>query len=303
MSQRTGIMLCHTFDEKRLLKWGKPWLIQPKYDGLRCRARLRSDAVSLVSSQGNDIISLPHVCENLEYLFAVLNDKRVVLDGELYSHDLPFEQIVSRVKRTKNLHEDHEGIQFHLYDFHREDSGGRILPEPNKSRWAELEKAFNAMPPEPKSVLRLADTAEVSTLEDIDEVLQAAMLDGFEGVILRNPLGIYETKRSPNIMKLKPMKQAEFRVLGYELEVSIEGCVKNAIGSLKLENFNVGTGPVLTRENRERLWYQRETLRGRIATIKYQELTVANVPRFPVLLKLEYEHEHKARARVREALS
>ena len=33
-----GIMKASPFEEKRLTKWNPPYIIQPKYDGFRCRA-------------------------------------------------------------------------------------------------------------------------------------------------------------------------------------------------------------------------------------------------------------------------
>lgn len=38
MSTRTGIMLASPLDEGKLAKWPRPYIVQPKLDGERCRA-------------------------------------------------------------------------------------------------------------------------------------------------------------------------------------------------------------------------------------------------------------------------
>ena len=64
---RTGIMLCYPFETKRLEKWGNKFLIQPKLDGDRCRAIFSEyGAVTLYSSEGNIINSVPHIQAQLE---------------------------------------------------------------------------------------------------------------------------------------------------------------------------------------------------------------------------------------------
>src|SRR5574343_1381655 len=107
---RKGIQLCYPFEEKRLSKWTPPYAVQPKYDGVRCRALKLADTYLLLSSEEN-IIYLPHITE-------ALNDLKLdyEFDGELYRHNLAFEQINSVTSRTVNPHHDAYQIEFHIFD-------------------------------------------------------------------------------------------------------------------------------------------------------------------------------------------
>ena len=62
-----GIMKAYPFEEKRLAKWEPPYIVQPKYDGVRCRAvPLDNGDFLLLSSEENPIFSVPHINEALK---------------------------------------------------------------------------------------------------------------------------------------------------------------------------------------------------------------------------------------------
>ena len=90
-----GIMKAVPFEEKRLAKWNPPYIVQPKYDGVRCRAvpletGPKGDEYMLLSSEENVIFSVPHLNEVLSGLHL-----KAELDGELYCHGMNFEEIIS----------------------------------------------------------------------------------------------------------------------------------------------------------------------------------------------------------------
>jgi len=81
-----GIMKCYPFEEKRLAKWQPPYIVQPKYDGVRCRAvPIPGGGYILLSSEENVIYSVPHI---LDWLNRV--QLTTELDGELYCHGMSF---------------------------------------------------------------------------------------------------------------------------------------------------------------------------------------------------------------------
>ena len=88
-TRRKGILLCYPFEEKRLAKWAPPYIVQPKYDGVRCRAiPIKDNNYLLLSSEENVYYSVPHINEELKSLN--LNSD-LELDGELYCHGMSFE--------------------------------------------------------------------------------------------------------------------------------------------------------------------------------------------------------------------
>lgn len=270
-----GIMKCYPFEEKRLAKWTPPYIVQPKYDGVRCRAiPLPSGEYMLLSSEENPIFSVPHINKALGELNCVKE-----LDGELYTHNMSFEQIVSITSRTVNLHSDNNRIQFHIFDYIDNEN-----PQPQFRRIIDLNN-IDFKPPLVKSPYWVCNS-----LEEIMEVYNELICLSYEGIIVRNYLSFYERKRSTLIMKFKPKKEDNYIITGYEEEISKDGNPKCSLGALQCmsgdgSNFSVGTG--FTRDKRKELWRNKDSLIGCTAKVKYQHITSGNkVPRFPVFVEI-----------------
>ena len=84
--------------------------VQPKFDGVRCLIQYEAEKygddsyrgkVVAYSRTGKEWKNIEHILFNLEPFFQL--NPNVVLDGELYNHDLRdnFEKIISCVRKTK----------------------------------------------------------------------------------------------------------------------------------------------------------------------------------------------------------
>ena len=94
--------------------------MQPKLDGVRCVIQsddveyhepntgrlIKAKAVKAYSRTGKEWKNIDHILEQLKPFFAKYPN--VILDGELYNHDLRdnFEKIISLVRKTKPTDED-----------------------------------------------------------------------------------------------------------------------------------------------------------------------------------------------------
>ena len=103
------------------IDYSKPTFIQPKLDGVRCVIQCDDDGyVTAYSRTGKIWRNIDHILQELVPFFQKYPD--IILDGELYNHDLRnnFEKIISLVRKTKptNEHrlESKEMVQFHCYD-------------------------------------------------------------------------------------------------------------------------------------------------------------------------------------------
>lgn len=272
-----NIMKCYPFEEKRLAKWNPPYIVQPKYDGDRCRAiplqtGINGDEYLLVSSEENIFYSVPHI--NAEFSRLKLNAE---LDGELYCHGMSHEQIHGIVSRTVNFHQDSRMIQFHLFDI--------INDQPQMKRTLIIENLRGLSP--------WIQVAPFYMCENLDDVLRAydkIIEAGYEGIIVRNVSAPYERKRSTMVMKFKPKQEDEYEVVSWKEELSVTGTPKGTLGALICKSgdgneFSVGTG--FSDDLRSRLWRGRETLPGKSVKVKYQHITSGNrVPRFPVFIEV-----------------
>jgi ATP-dependent DNA ligase len=262
-------------EEKRLEKWSKPYIVQPKLDGDRCRAIIGEYGdVTLLSSEENNITSVPHIVHELHELGL----KSVELDGELYHHGTSHQTIHGTVARTVNLHPEHEQVEYHVFDY--------VSAVTQIARTLNLWQMF-----EETEHIKKVQSQPAESIEHIMNLMKLYQEQGYEGIVVRNINYPYLRKRSTGMMKWKPRRDDYYVVVGVEEEISIEGEPKNSLGALWLEaeggeRFKVGSGSFLTRENRHELWQIKESLINRIAHIKYQHLTDRRVPRFPVLVEL-----------------
>lgn len=269
-----GIMKCYPFEEKRLAKWTPPWIVQPKYDGVRCRAVHTANGYILLSSEENLLFSVPHIIEALNK-----SGLTIELDGELYCHGMSFEDIVSITSRTQNLHPNHQVMQYHLFDI--------VTDQLQSYRTMDLEKIKQMN----ISHVVVAPFWLAHTLSDVMRVFDLMCEQKFEGIIVRHCDAKYERKRSTWVMKFKPKQQDIYEIVGTQEEIDKEGLEKGSLGALVCKSgdgnvFNVGTG--FSAEQRQILWEVRDTLVGRSAVVKYQHITTGmKVPRFPVFVEVK----------------
>lgn len=274
--RRTGVMLARPFDAKRLAKWPKPYILQPKINGRRARVIFSTLGNPIImSSEGHIISSLPTLLEGLKSLGL----KDMVLDGELYVHGWTKQEIDRIVGRSATVHEREAEMQFHCFDLIND------LPQSQRESmlfWLSLERTTVGIIPVPSVE---ADSLE----EDLEHWLTA----GYEGIIIRHKDGLYQPcdqkARSDYLMKLKPRKTMQVPIVGKLEEETIYKEPKDALGAFQCEmpggqRFKVGSG--FTRAQREDYWDVNFKCKRHLAEIYYQELSERGVPIFPVFRRL-----------------
>ncbi len=259
-----------------------PMLASRKLDGIR----MISDLKGLTSRKGKLFVSCDHIYTILKPIF----DKhpKWVIDGEIYSHEVPFEKIVSLVRKTKptkeDLMESADICQLWIFDGVIDD------------RRATFEDRFGLIEEEIKSLvgitesLRFVDNEEVNNLEQIEKLHSKYVSEGYEGIILRVPNAPYENKRSKNLLKYKYFIDKEFTIVDIE---EGSGNRSGMAGRLILRNPDSRLFGCGIRGGED---YYRELLRnkdkyiGKQSTTRYQELTNEGIPRFPVSIAIrDYE--------------
>ena len=197
-------MLAHKFDDKRV-DWSQPVYIQPKLDGVRCL--FTKDGA--YSRAGNKFMNLAHIELALIPFFQQQPD--VVLDGELYNHELrnDFEKIISLVRKQKPTADDRleaqKLVQFHCYDYF-----DGVIYDSYKTRMqnlvtADLYDKVHYVP------ARLVDSYNYAR-----DIHATFLSEGYEGSIIRLD-GLYKHGRSYDLMKFKDFSDAEATIVGYEL--------------------------------------------------------------------------------------
>ncbi|WGH15600.1 putative DNA ligase [Pseudomonas phage PA_LZ03] len=162
--------------------------------------------------------------------------------------------------------------------------------------------------------LEVLQSAVLGGPEELEQYEAQALLEGFEGVMVRRLDGGYKwgrsTVREGHLLKVKRFLDDEARVIGYKellsnqneavvnelglLERSThkEGKVPmGVLGALEVEwngvTFEIGSG--FKAHERQLLWEQRETLIGRLVKFKYFPVGIKEAPRFPTFLGFRSE--------------
>lgn len=255
-------MLAHDF-KKRGKDIKFPCFVQPKLDGVRAVY----NNGKLTSRTGKLFPHLSHIMEELK-------GTELILDGELYSNKVGFQDIVGIVRKDKLNKDDkikQNYIIYLVYDV--------VLPEHYQNRLEILRKFFknNKL----KSI-QLHTTDICEQVDDVPVYHSRYVFEGFEGLMLRNFKGLYEIKnRSKNLQKFKAFKDDEFKIIGYtEGSGKEKGAVIWVCETKQGKEFK--TRPEGTYAERKKLYKNADKYVGKYLTVKYFEMTDDGIPRFPI---------------------
>jgi ATP-dependent DNA ligase len=286
-------MLAYPVSSKPIDYNNKLIFIQPKLDGVRCVIQanvkrhiltpdLNEIEVKAYSRTGKEWKNIDHILEQLTPFF--IKFPNVVLDGELYNHDLRdnFEKIISLVRKTKPTDEDRleasKLTQFHCYDIIDEE-----LPFDQRNEF--INQALMLM----GDSIYIVDTNMVFR-EDDAKVYHARNLDkGYEGSIVRTN-GTYQCKRSHNLRKFKDFQDSEAKIVDW-----VEGKGKRigTIGkfvAVDVDGNEFGM-PVMDKfEYLQNNFKEMQGWVGKTATFTYFERTKAGSYRHPLFKTIrDYE--------------
>lgn len=305
-------MLAQTFDpadleagskKKKVIKF--PCFVQPKLDGLRCVSYATRSANDLVvclqSRTGAFFTGLPHIAAALRpYLSQHPN---IVIDGELYTDQMPFEELAGLIKKKKITAADVERlkkVKYHVYDIydhaahdmpfaerigllaaavrrcgcvandtHAAAAAGRVLR-------SDTEAAAAA------AVVVLVRTEKIAVLSEFRQLFAEFVESGYEGIMLRNAAGVYRANyRSNDLQKYKEFMEDEYRIIDFtQGEGRDAGAVIWVCETADGKEFTVR--PRGTMEQRRAWFNDGDSYIGKNVTVVYQELTEEGKPRFPV---------------------
>lgn len=154
--------------------------VQPKLDGWCCMANTRTR--KLYTRSGKEISTLPHINAALPM------EGPEWLHGELYVHGAGVDTVQSMVKRGD------ERVELHVFDC--------VSDEPFAVRIERvLELATNGAAI--NDVIKVVPTVWTKPAQ-VPEFYRAAVIAGWEGLIIRLDGHGYEHGRSVNIFKMKP---------------------------------------------------------------------------------------------------
>ncbi len=266
-------MLAHDYN-KRGKSVSFPCYAQRKLDGVRCFA---ISGKGLFSRNGKAFPHLEHIRAEIDTLPA-----GTILDGELYSDELSFQEIVGLVKKESLKPADSAKmpkIFLFVYDTLRAGTNAE------RNAWLSTLFASNAF-----STLRPLVSDECASLEDVKRLHAQYVAEGYEGLMLRNKTGLYKAgHRSTDLQKYKEFIDEEFSIVGFKMGDGVEkGCVLWRCATAAGLEFDCR--PRGSREERITQYANGASAIGKKLTVRFQEWTNDGLPRFPVGLAIrDYE--------------
>lgn len=243
-----------------------PCYTQPKLDGYRAVCIKGK----MCSRQGKEF-------EVMRNYFKELKDEDYILDGELYNHNIKFEELgILRKKLDKIKTEDLvilNKIEYHIYDIVDE-----TLSFKERMLILEaLKKKYNN-----GGSIKIVKTEECKNTEEIEEQYRKVILEGYEGLMIRNANANYKCKnRSYDLQKYKEFMDDEFKIVGFEKEQG--DLVVWVCETKKGQKFNVQSKG--TREERKELYIEGEKYIGENLWVQFFEYTADGIPRFPKTMR------------------
>lgn len=277
------------------------YMVSVKLDGIRC---VYKDGEMLSRS----LKSIPNerLHEKFKYLKEWSREHKTLLDGELYSHTMTFQEITSVV--MSNDKDVPDSLQFWCFDAITRFNGDFLYDEPFIHRYSRI-PSFIYLNKVPQYLLRK---------ENIQARMDNALQEGYEGLIIRHPRSVYKcgriSVRSGNGYKLKPYRTFDATIAGFIQATEVRPDAQKRINELgfsqtsKKKDDRIPVDRVAafivdyegkelkvvyaaTDTEREQAYKQQDSLMGKMIEYKGMLVGAKDLPRHPVFLRFREDRD------------
>ena len=270
------VMLCNKMDVDMIQKMRYPVIVQEKCDGLRINVIVKNGAVEYRTRQGkllsvHNTLDDPFLqaanCLGLEYV--LFDGEMLVLgeDGNILSRK-EGNGILNKANKGTISKEEADRVVVFIWDVVPGiDVEKGVYRKPYNSRYGET---MNAVACANSNRIRLVKTVDANSYDDVNVFFEQQISNGNEGAIVKDPNGIWQAKRVKHQIKMKAEEECDLVI-----KRCVEGTGKyvGMLGALQLETedvmLSVSCGTGFSDEQRKSLWEQRDSLIGKVASIKY----------------------------------
>ena len=253
-------------------------LVEPKLDGVRVLTVVdfESRTVQMYSRNGKELNNFPHVVKAFEDNLDNFG-RSYVFDGEIVSKS--FQDLMTQVHRKDNVEaSDARLMLFDVIPLSEFKQGQSVMGQRRRSVF--LKGNFSKIFSDAGCIEIVAQKEfdlDVFTDEiEFKDYNKAAVAAGYEGIMIKDPEGKWEGKRSVAWLKQKPFIEVSLAVTAVE-----EGTGRNVgkLGALICEGeddgkkivVNVGSG--FTDKQRAEFWEAKDTLIGQVVEVRADAAT------------------------------
>ena len=252
---------------------GKKFL-EIKLDGVRAITIIYpSRTVDIFSRNGKELNNFDHLKDEIIKCldFNELN-KPIVLDGEIISKN--FQELMKQIHR-KNSTQNTDASLFLFDTLPLEDFKKGIYESMLEKRMFELKEIYQKYLSKSEKIKlidsKLVDLDTLEGKEEFKKFNELSIVEGYEGIMIKDPNSFYESKRSTSWLKSKPFIEISLEVKNYE-----EGTGRNKgkLGAIIAEGedngrfFKLNIGSGFTDSQRQNFWNNKEKLIGQIVEVR-----------------------------------
>lgn len=247
-----------------------PCFSTPKLNGVNGLYK-REDKVLTLYSRGGEIYpEIKHLTQHIHDLMDELGCNE--LNGELYIHGEHLQDIQSAVKKPNDLS---TRLTFYIFDVPDIDTEYSIR---NQVDLATLAKTLHSIGSPIAQYIGFLIGTECNSHEDIEMLYEDAILRGYEGTVIYNANHLYKyNERSSDAFKYKKALDAEFLILGYELDRQ-----GNPTLICQSEGGPFKVRPTGTREYRQQLLLDMPNNIGKFYKVEYECFSKSGIPLKPI---------------------
>lgn len=257
-----------------------PYYAQPKLNGVRCLVKNKGGEVGNIKlcSRGGQYYKIKHIEEALNLLYLQLIQygikDNIILDGEIYKHGIPLQDISGAARSEDNsMFASNNWLEYWIYDMINLDH----LEYTQDGRTGALETIQKLVGLDNPHI-KFVRTTTVNNKEQIKELHDRYISEGYEGLILRNPKGKYEfNQRSRNLLKVKQYEDAEFVIKGSAMNVTEPESFVFILGN-DINNEIFKARPTGTLKQKEEWHHNIENYIGKKATVRFFERSKDGLP-------------------------
>ena len=253
--------------------------LEVKLDGVRAVTVIYpTGKIDMFSRNGKELNNFNHIKDEISKTFNISSIKEaLVLDGEIVSDD--FQTLMKQIHRKKSSqNKDAKLFLFDLLPLEYFKEG--IYEKSYFSRIEELKKIHERFFVQ-SHVINIIDSVNVDLDTEKGEIEfknfnKNSIINGYEGIMIKDPESFYECKRSTTWLKSKPFIEISLEVKDYE-----EGTGRNKgkLGAIIAEgidgdkNFKTNVGSGFTDLQRKEFWEDKDKLIGQIIEIRADSIS------------------------------
>ena len=260
--------------------------LEVKLDGVRAVTVVYpSGKVDMFSRNGKELNNFDHIKDEIKKIINVSSiNQAIVLDGEVVSDN--FQSLMKQIHRKSSI--QNKDAKLFLFDLLPLDDFKKGIYEKSYDLRIKELKEINSKFLQKSNIINLIESVHVDMntelgMEKFKSFNKKSIIDGYEGIMIKDPESFYECKRSTTWLKSKPFIEISLEVKNYE-----EGTGRNkgklgaiiAEGKDEGKNFKTNVGSGFTDLQRKEFWEKKEKLIGQIIEIRADSVSKSQDGKF-----------------------